>query len=192
MARANEFGLLARLLRYPSESYASEVLRCCSLLSTSGPEIALLLRDFLEQTRGLSLEDLQALYTATFDLDPVCSLEIGWHLFGENYERGEFLVRMRRELRQLGVAESTELPDHLTHALEALGRMAPEDAAGFAAACLFPALDKMRAGFEGKPNVFGNVLRAVVGLLELRYPRPEPEPVPAEPAFPILNSGARQ
>lgn len=189
MAEANEFELLAKLLRYPTEGYASEVLRCCSVFSANCPEIALPLRDFLEQTRSLSLEDLQALYTATFDFDPVCSLEVGWHLFGDNYERGEFLVRMRGELRRLGVAESTELPDHLTHALEALGRMAPQDAAGFVAACLFPALDKIRTGFKGKPNAFKNILLAVARSLEHHYPRPVLEPVSAESAFPILDSG---
>lgn len=188
MAARNEFELLAALLRYPSEGYVGEAACCCDALSASSPEIALPLRELIDQTRSLSLEDLQALYTATFDLDPVCSLEVGWHLFGENYERGEFLVRMRGELQRLGVKESTELPDHLSHALQALGRMKEDEAADFAAACLFPALDKMSAGIKDKANPFENVLAAATRLLEHRYPRPEPAMVPAEPAFRILDS----
>lgn len=188
MADANEFELLAGLLRYPTESYASEAVRSCDVLAAGDPKVAKPLAEFIEQTRGLSLEDLQVLYTTTFDLDPVCSLEVGWHLFGENYERGEFLVRMRGELRRLGVKESTELPDHLSHVLEALGRMEPEEAADFAAACLFPALDKMSAGIKGKSNPFENVLLAASRLLELRYERTEPATVSAEPAFRILDS----
>ncbi|HXX19350.1 MAG TPA: nitrate reductase molybdenum cofactor assembly chaperone [Candidatus Acidoferrum sp.] len=188
MAHATEFELLAGLLRYPTEGYANEVVRSCRILADDGPEIGLLLQDFIEQTRSLSFEDLQVLYTTTFDLDPVCSLEVGWHLFGENYERGEFLVRMRGELRRLGVKESTELPDHLSYALEALGRMEPDEAGDFAAACLFPALDKMSAGMKGKSNPFENVLSAATRLLEHRYPRPEPAMVSAEPAFRILDS----
>lgn len=188
MAEANEFDLLAGLLRYPTEGYASDVVRSCAVLANHGPEIGLLLQDFVERTRNLCLEDLQMLYTTTFDLDPVCSLEIGWHLFGENYERGEFLVRMREELRRLGVRESTELPDHLSHALEALGRMKEGEAADFAVACLFPALDKMSAGIGGKSNPFENVLTAATRLLEHRYPRPGAAMVSAEPAFRILDS----
>jgi len=189
MAGENEFELLAGLLRYPVEGDASEAVRACEVLAAAAdPEIASPLGEFLEHTRCLSLEDLQVLYTTTFDLDPVCSLEVGWHLFGENYERGEFLVKMRKELRRLGVKESTELPDHFSHALEALGRMEPQEAADFATACLFPALDKMSAGIKGKSNPFENVLLAASRLLELRYPRPEPEMVPAEPVFRILNS----
>jgi len=188
MADGNEFELLARLLRYPTEGYKSDAVSCCGALSASGPDIAVPLSEFILQTCGLSLEDLQVLYTATFDLDPVCSLEVGWHLFGENYERGEFLVRMRGELRRIGVQESTELPDHLSHALQALGRMEPGGAADFATACLFPAVDKMCAGFKDKSNPFENVLVTVARLLELRFPRPEPEMVPAEPVFRILDS----
>jgi len=188
MAGTNEFELLAGLLRYPSEGYSSGAVDACEILANDGPEIGLLLRDFAEQTRSLSLEDLQVLYTASFDLDPVCSLEVGWHLFGENYERGEFLVRMRCELRRLGVKESMELPDHLSHALEVLGRMESDEAADFAAACLFPALDKMRAGIKGKSNPFENVLGAAVRFLEHRYARLEPAMVSTEPAFRILDS----
>ena len=184
----NEFGLLAALLRYPTEGYENDAVRSCGALEDAVQEVAVPLLRFLEQTRGLSLMDLQELYTVTFDLDPVCSLEVGWHLFGENYERGEFLVKMRGELRRLGVKESTELPDHLSHALIALGRMEPEEAADFAAACLIPALDKMSAGIKGKSNPFENVLLAAVGLLELRYPRPEPAIAPREPTFRILDS----
>jgi hypothetical protein len=67
--------------------------------------------------------------------------------------------------------------------------MEPQEAADFATACLFPALDKMRAGLKGKSNPFENALLAVNHVLEHRYPRPDPETVPAEPAFRILNSG---
>ena len=189
MTVANEFDLLASLVGYPGEQYLSNAVLCLEQLAESDPEAAAPLGEFLLQTRNFSLEEFQELYAATFDLDPACSLEIGWHLFGENYERGEFLVKMRGELRRLGVAESTELPDHLSHTLAALGHMEPHSAADFATACLFSALDKIRAGLKGKSNPFENALSAVSHVLEHRYPRPDPETVPAEPAFRILNSG---
>jgi len=184
---ANEFELLAKLFRYPTEGYLHDVVRSFEALAAGGDQIIEPLAKFFEQVRSLTVKDLQVLYTATFDLDPVCSLEVGWHLFGENYERGEFLVRMRGELRRLGVKESTELPDHLSHALEALDRMEPEEAADFAAACLAPALDKMIAGIKGKSNLFENLLLVATQLLELRYGRPTAATGSVEP-FRILNS----
>lgn len=188
MPGANEFRMLAGLLRYPNESFIADAIETCASLAAIEPGLAAPLREFLDRTRGLSVEDLQALYTSTFDLDPICSLEIGWHLFGENYERGEFLVKMRGKLRNLGIVESAELPDHLSHALEALGRMEPEDAADFAAACLFPALDKMIAGIQGKANSFECVLAAAQQFLSVRFERGEPAMAAPEPAFRILDS----
>lgn len=189
MTAANEFDLLAALLRYPGEDSRSAAAHCFAVLGENDPEAAALLAEFVEQTSRFSLEELQALFTTTFDLDPVCSLEVGWHLFGENYERGEFLVKMRGQLRRLDVKESTELPDHLTHALAALGRMEPDEAGDFATACLFPALDKMRAGIEGKSNPYEKVMLAVTRALEHRFQRSEPEAVPSGSAFRILDSG---
>jgi nitrate reductase delta subunit len=189
MKSVNEFNLLAALLRYPEDGYTDAAELCSEALSKNDREAAMLMGQFLAQTRDFSVEELQELYTATFDLDPKCALEVGWHLFGENYERGEFLVKMRGELRRLGIGESTELPDHITHALEAIGRMEPDEAGEFATACLFPALDKMYAGLQGRSNPFEHVLLAVARVLERRYPRPDPEAVAAGPALRILDSG---
>ncbi len=111
-----------------------------------------------------SLESLQELYTRTFDLNPECSLEAGWHLFGEEYERGSFLVKMREELRRHGIPESTELPDHLTHALRLAARMEPGEARAFSEFIL-PAVDKMLAGLAGKNNPYEDVLKAVRAAL---------------------------
>jgi nitrate reductase delta subunit len=189
MKSASEFNLLAALLRYPGDGYPDAAQLCLDALSKNDHEAAMLLGRFLLQTRDLSVEELQELYTATFDLDPKCALEVGWHLFGENYERGEFLVKMRGELRRLGIGESTELPDHITHALEAIVRMEPDEGSEFATACLFPALDKMYAGLQGKSNPFEHVLLAVMRVLKRRYPRPERVAVAAGPALRILDSG---
>jgi nitrate reductase delta subunit len=121
----------------------------------------------LSQFPGETLESLQELYTRTFDLNPVCSLEIGWHLFGEEYERGAFLVKMRQELRAHAIPESTELPDHLTHVLRLMSNLEPDEAAALASRFVLPAIEKMLAGLEGKGNPYEAVLRNVRDALAL-------------------------
>ena len=93
----------------------------------------------------------QELYVQTFEFNPACTLETGWHLFGENYERGEFLVRMRAELRRHGIAETGELPDHLCHLLPLVGRMEAAEAAQLAREYIQPALAKIRSALKDNP-----------------------------------------
>lgn len=163
------YDALARLLGYPAEDTLGVAELCQAALAETVPEAAALLVRFAEKVQGLTTEELQELYTQTFDLNPVCSLEVGWQLFGENYSRGEFLVAMRQILRRLGIAESTELPDHLTHVLPALGRMSPREANRFAARHLLPALDKMLHGLAGKNCPYEWVLAAIQAVVLSPY-----------------------
>jgi len=179
--------LLAGLVSYPQPGYHRQVDECRLALAEAHPAVAPLLDEFTQAIGPLAVEDLQELYTRTFDLNPVCSLELGWHLFGENYDRGALLVKMRQELRRYGLVESAELPDHLTHALILLGHMEPERAQDFAMTCVLPAIAKMLAAFsgkaEGKETVpaaaltppatpFANVMQAIAIVLNSLYAQP--------------------
>ncbi len=182
--QTNSCDHLARLLSYPREDYQEAVQHCRQALSRELPEAASFLAKFAEAVQDKSAEELEELYTQTFDLNPACCLELGWHLYGENYERGELLVKVRSKLRRHGIAESTELPDHLTHVLPLLGRMDREEAGQFAASYLLPALEKMLASLAGKNNPFENVLKAVERLVSTQasvktQPAPRQAEVPA-------------
>jgi nitrate reductase delta subunit len=151
---------LAGLFIYPGEDYRERLAECRQLASPI-PEAAVLLERFAGRTAGLTPEGIEELYTQTFDLNPVCSPEVGWHLFGENYSRGEFLVQMRQEMRRAGLEESTELPDHLCHVLAVVARLGQREADRFVSAYVLPALQKMLAGVAGKDNPYEGLLEAV-------------------------------
>lgn len=155
------FEALGKLLHYPHDEYQADAERCRALLATREPEAGSLIGAFCEAIRPLPLERLQELFTQTFDLNPVCSLEAGWQLYGEEYARGSFLVAMRGLLRDYGIEESCELPDHLTHLLPLLDRLEPDERQEFIERHLSPALSKMLAAFENKATPFRNVLAAV-------------------------------
>jgi nitrate reductase delta subunit len=110
----------------------------------------------------------QELYVQTFEFNPACTLEIGWHLFGENYERGEFLVRMREQLRRHRIAESTELPDHLTHLLPLIACMEHGEAAQFVGEFILPALTKIRSAIHD--NAYELVIAGIAEKLESDFP----------------------
>jgi nitrate reductase delta subunit len=158
---------LARVFAYPGPEYRMFLTRCEALGKSRRwmneqheQEFHTHLRQFSAAIASLSVEELEELYTRTFDINPISSLDIGWHLFGETYDRGTFLVQMRALLRRCGVEESAELPDHLTHVLLALGRMPQDEAAAFISTHLLKALDKMMEGFAGKQNPYEHMLAA--------------------------------
>jgi nitrate reductase assembly molybdenum cofactor insertion protein NarJ len=113
---------------------------------------------------GKATWQIEELYTQAFDLNPVCALEIGWHLYGEQYERGRFLVRTRDLLSELEIEEIVELPDHLSTMLTALGRLEGADAKAFAANFLVPALRRMGKACDDSTNP---ILQLIVVAREL-------------------------
>ena len=110
----------------------------------------------------------QELYVQTFEFNPACTLEIGWHLYGENYERGEFLVRMREQLRRYGIAETSDLPDHLRHVLLLIGRADHHEATELAGQFVLPALGKIRGAL--KDNAYSPLIAAIEAKLEADFP----------------------
>lgn len=164
----NELGVLDRigpLLVYPRGDFGERVECCRAVLPIGDDEADPLLDGFVRQIQSLSLEKVQELYTHTFDLNPVCALEVGWQLHGEDYSRGEFLVDMRKKLRFYRIPESRELPDHLSCVLSLLNRLDPEEARNFQEVSLRPALKKMLAGFSDESNPYRNLLLAIAKLL---------------------------
>lgn len=166
MAGPRTLRSFCHLLSYPGE----QTLEACELLYIIlQSELPAAARDisrfgtYLEQHAVWELEEA---YTSTFDVNPDCALEIGWHLFGEEYDRGLLLVRMREELRKYGLPESQELPDHLTHVLPLIGAMPDEEASRFVTAVVQPAVLKMQQALARSESPYRGVLDALVAVLQ--------------------------
>ena len=175
-ASVETYDLLARLFAYPTGGYRDIVLESRVRLADSHPGAAELLRSFEENTSALSEADLEELFTRTFDLNPVCCPEVGWQLFGERYDRGSFLVWMRAQLREFGLSESGELPDHLLHVLSVLGRMEGDNACRFATDAVGPALARMIPSLEEKENPYAKLMKSVQEILTADFGPPVETP----------------
>ena len=165
MAGPKTLRSLSCLLSYPDEQTVEAAELLYIILQGELPEAAKHISDFgafLEQHEFWEAEEA---FTGTFDIDPTCALEVGWHLFGEEYERGQFLVRMREELRKYGLEESTELPDHITHVLLLIAAMPEQEAKPFVTACVLPAVKKMYAALDGKASPYRHVVSCLALIL---------------------------
>jgi nitrate reductase delta subunit len=151
-------GWFKPLFAYPDETYIDRAMACAA--ATGSPEM----RAFANALAPLPIWEIQEAFIHAFDMNPNATLEIGWHLFGEQYERGEFLVNLRGRLREAGIEECGELPDHLLHVLPLMSSMDPDDVRAFAQKFVLPALDKITAGLPAG-SVFDALVRGLGGHL---------------------------
>jgi len=104
--------------------------------------------------------DLQATYTATFDLAPSCSPYLGTHLFGdESRDR----VRLMAGLRGAGVA-GAELPDHIAEVLAFAPKFSEEEWRELVPLVLVPALKKMDELLRETANPYRHAVAEALAL----------------------------
>ena len=172
MPKGNIYEALGSLLTYPEAGLQDSIDGCVTTLKANGSSAVPMIEEFAKYVQASTIENLQEIYTQTFEFNPDRALEVGWHLFGERYERGTFIVKMRQTLRKLDLPESTELPDHLTHVLAALDRMDNEEANEFVKMFVMPAILKIIAGFKDPDNKYTMVLNGIRCELSSRYNLP--------------------
>jgi nitrate reductase delta subunit len=155
------YELLAGLIEYPSPDLPDQVRECAAVLTTQCSRAARPLahfRDFVEQTGLCALEEL---YTATFDLTPVCYPYVGHQLFGDTYKRGEFLALLNARYRDSGMVVQSELPDHLGMVLRYLART-PD--AELSSEGVIPSLERMIE--QLKDNPYRELVQAILAVLQ--------------------------
>ncbi|HAX24869.1 MAG TPA: hypothetical protein DCX80_07515 [Chloroflexi bacterium] len=134
----------ADLLEYPRGDIIRVAEECAALLSPALPEAAGPLRDFANGMTGLPRGTIEEIYTSTFDLDPVCYLYVGYHVFGETYKRSVFLVALKERYRNCGVGIDSELADHISAMLRyVVAGDDAEDVDVVVREALLPALQRM-------------------------------------------------
>jgi nitrate reductase delta subunit len=171
---------LAALVAYPDEGWLERV----EALRRRLPDAAAArLARLAEALAALSPGEIEELYTRTFDLAEDATLDLGWHLFGEAYGRGAFLVRLRELMRRAGVAPGTELPDHLGHVLRVLGRIDEAEARALTAESVAPALARIAGTLADRRSPLLELIEAVREVLGVRDVAPARRPAP----LPVLG-----
>ena len=151
----------ADLLAYPVSSPAAAAGRCAELVA--GRPAADHLRAFAARAGRARDQEMEEIYSATFDLDPACAPYVGHHLAGESPKRGLFMARLVEAYREDGFPwGGGELPDHLSVVLRYLAA-APEGPSRAAVLrdALVPALEKMAVALPAEDDAYRHVLAAL-------------------------------
>jgi len=156
MADLAHYERLADLFEYPGADFGDRAHDACRLLEGRYPAAAAKLQEFssfLPPAGGAlseqELDELQEIFTRSFDVQSVTTLGVGYVMFGDDYKRGEVLVNLNREHRDAGIECGSELPDHLPNVLRLLARWRDRDlAAEFVQEILYPALKMMIEEFD--------------------------------------------
>lgn len=177
------YDIFGSVLTYPDEHFDAMLQYCEKALNDADPQLGRKFTQSLEGIRQLSQQKREEMYSRTFDLSPKCTLELGWHLFGETYDRGTFLVWMRQQIRKFSLTETTDLPDHARHVFAVLGRMEAQKADEFSQACVLPAMETIRVGMKTMDSPYESLLVIICDWLKSRHGVSPIEEI----SLPILN-----
>ena len=158
-------GRFAKLLSYPGGDLVTEAQSCAALLGNRHPAFAAVER-FAAYAGGEKPYRMEEIYTATFDLQPLCFPYVGYQLFGEGQQRTLFLIQLQALYRRHGFTAGPELPDHLAEILRFLARCAAEELSReMIIDGLLPALDKLLSGFDPIDHPHRELLFALQAFL---------------------------
>ncbi len=139
---------LADLFDFPGTDYLVRAKRLLALLVDHYPQAAVELQLFLDVIPS-SENDLQELYTRTFEIQSLTTLSVGYILFGDDYKRGDLLANLNREHTLVNNDCLGELADHLPNMLRLIPLLKDEEIREeLAAELLLPAVALMIREFD--------------------------------------------
>lgn len=158
----------APLLRYPGPDCALHAGRAAIALADF-PAVAERLSRHAQWLAGLTRHEAEEAFTRTFDINPAVALEVGFHLFGLAYQRGQFLARVQQALTEHGLSCGSELPDHLTVLLELAPALPQATGVELIEEAIHPAVAHMRGGFDPNQPGFGQPVLALHDFLAAHF-----------------------
>jgi len=122
----DHYAEISVILDYPTESYYKSIAKVKDVLG-SGYKDALEELEKFEKLVPKNIYQLQEVYTKSFEVQAVTSLEIGYLLYGDDYTRGDVMVGLSQEHAAVNNDCGEELSDHLANVLRLISKMKNQD-----------------------------------------------------------------
>lgn len=162
------YTLLSELFKYPEEDFILRLKDVQNYLDKFYPEAGNELKHFSEYMNTRSLDERQELFTKTFDVQPICYLDLGYVMFGEDYKRGAFLLSMQAEQLKISNDCGTDLPDNICNVLTLMSKSTDDEFVEDLVWRIFiPCVHKMIAEFKSarvdlKMKILKKMHRAII------------------------------
>jgi nitrate reductase assembly molybdenum cofactor insertion protein NarJ len=165
---------LAELLEYPKEDIvkkAGDCIKSLAALNKYPPEVITQLKTFLEDLENLPLDDIQGIYSYTFELSSDYTLELGSHLY-DGFKRSNQLASLKAMYREYGfpfeALAKGELPDNLYILLKFLGTLKNEELKkDLMESFVTIAVEKLNKNFEkNKRNIYCHLINSIYRVLD--------------------------
>jgi nitrate reductase assembly molybdenum cofactor insertion protein NarJ len=118
----DHYARISLLFDYPSESYYKILAGVKDELGEKYSDALKELGEF-EKLIPKNIYKLQEIFTKSFEVQAVTSLEIGYLLYGDDYTRGDVMVGLNQEHRAVNNDCGEELSDHLANVLRLVSKM---------------------------------------------------------------------
>jgi nitrate reductase molybdenum cofactor assembly chaperone len=167
------YEIFSEVFSYPNDSLRKKIKDIQENLNTNYPEATQLFQQFTKFSESVDLKTWEEIYTRSFDVQALTTLDLGYVLFGDDYKRGELLVNLSNEHKKVNNPCGNELADHLPNVLKLLGKLNDEDLrSDIITFILIPALTKIASEFdakhiEKKSNVYKKHHRTMIHQNEL-------------------------
>jgi nitrate reductase assembly molybdenum cofactor insertion protein NarJ len=126
MMNLDHYLSLSKLFEYPGVDYYDNVTKTLNDISIRYPQASTELEKFLELL-PMKLSDLQELYSKSFEVQAVTSLDVGYVLYGDDYQRGVILVNLNNEHNKAKNDCGSELADFLPNLLRLLPKIKDDE-----------------------------------------------------------------
>ena len=165
---------LAGLLDYPREDMRSRVDEAVNIISGHPEypaEVIASLKEFRKSIEDMTLDDLQGMYSYTFEMSSDLSLDLGSHIL-EGFKRSGNLLNIKTMYRMFEFPFESlskgELPDHLPLVLRFLGFSRDEQVKkDFKVDFVIRALEKLHKNFlNNQENPYRHLITAVYKIID--------------------------
>ena len=164
----------AGLLNYPREDIRLRVEECMKALSAHTeypPEATQELQLFLKELDGMPLDDLQGIYSYTFELTSEYTLDLGHYLY-DGFKRSNYLASLKAMYREnnfpFDEVAKGELPDHLPVVLRFLATIGDEELKkDVRESFVIMAIEKLNKNFERtSSNVYSHLINSIYRVID--------------------------